>query len=73
MTTAEKFNLSEKEEYIDEQGNNDDLARQRVYPTKFVKEFIRLLKKELYSDYNNGSFRNPKNIIDKLAGEQFVK
>jgi len=57
MINKTEFNLSEKEEYIDERGENEDLVKQKVYKKKDVKEFIKLLKEEF------------KNFCAELNGE----
>jgi hypothetical protein len=65
----EEFNLSDKGYYSDEDGV--------VYPEDDVKEFIRLLKKEIeFGKVPNMdmmiSVDETINIIDKLAGEKLI-
>ena len=77
----EEFNLSNKEEYIDEDGRNDEIASTKVYLKRDVKEFIKRLKAELKTDLT-GCFNSQKQcdewnkdtneIIDKLAGDKLI-
>ena len=72
MTTAEKFDLSEKIE-INHFSQYDEMLQ-----AKDVKEFIRLLRKELREEFWTRKIDDRRSaywisfIIDKLAGEKLT-
>lgn len=72
---SEQFNLSEEEEYIDENGNNDDLAGRKVYTDKAVKEFIKRLNdrsNRFCRMLSDEEFKIFIGEINELAGEKLL-
>jgi len=87
MTTAEKFNLSERRKELGNYGFQDTESLgggAKFYREEDVKEFIRLLKERLLEksfrienglviDTDKEIRRNMLNEIDKLAGDKLTK
>lgn len=71
MERTEKFNLSSKLEYASD-GFCGDNSYDYLYKED-VKEFIRLLKKNLCLCDSFNTYCDACNEIDKLAGEDLIK